>query len=162
VNQRLLRDLVLDEHRRGATVLFSTHVMVHAEQLCDHVVMIHRGAKVLDETMAGIRARFDPRSLVFEPIDPAADVHALARLPGVHAVRRDGRAWDIALEEGTDPGRAIGAVAAAVPASRIELRRATLEDVFVSIVTGGTDVEEERTRLRAAVRDEQGGLEVRS
>lgn len=43
VNQQLLRELVHEEHQRGATVLFSTHVMVLAEQLCDHVVMIHRG-----------------------------------------------------------------------------------------------------------------------
>ena len=48
VNQRLLRDLVLEEHARGATVLFSTHVMVYAEQLCDHIVIIDKG-KILRE-----------------------------------------------------------------------------------------------------------------
>lgn len=162
VNQRLLRDLVVAEHRRGATVLFSTHVMVHAEQLCDNVVMIHRGAKVLDETMAGIRTRFDPRSLIFEPLDPRADVAALATLPGVHAVRRDGTAWEIALGDGTDPGAAIGAVASRLPAARIEIRRPTLEDVFVDIVSAGEGEEEERRRLRAAVRDENAAGEVRS
>lgn len=163
VNQRLLRDLVLDEHRRGATVLFSTHVMVHAEQLCDHIVMIHRGRKVLDETMGGIRTRFDPRSLVFEPLNPSADVGAaLAGLPAVQSARREGGVWEIALREGADPGAAIGAVATRVPASRIEVRRPSLEDVFVGIVTAGAEGEEERSRLRAAVRDEQAGLEVRS
>ncbi len=154
VNQRLLRDLVVAEHRRGATVLFSTHVMVHAEQLCDHIVMIHRGTKVLDETMTGIRTRFDPRSLVFEPLEPSADLAGLARLPGVQSVRRDGRAWEIALGEGVDPGAAIAAVAAALPAARIELRRPTLEDVFVGIVAEGEGGQEARDRLRAAVRDE--------
>src|SRR5512137_2529045 len=79
VNQRLLRDLVLDEHRRGATVLFSTHIMTHAEQLCDRVVMIHRGEKVLDQTMAGIHETFDPRQIQFEPLAPDADI---ARLRG--------------------------------------------------------------------------------
>ena len=159
VNQRLLRDLVVAEHRRGATVLFSTHVMVHAEQLCDHIVMIHRGTKVLDETMTGIRTRFDPRSLVFEPLDPSADVAGLARLPGVQSVRREGRAWEIALGDGVDPGAAIGAVAAAVPAARIELRRPTLEDVFVGIVAEGEGGQEARDRLRAAVRDEAGEVQ---
>jgi ABC-2 type transport system ATP-binding protein len=161
VNQRLLRDLVLDEHRRGATVLFSTHVMVHAEQLCDHIVMIHQGEKVLDETMGGIRARFDPRSLLFEPLDPAADVAALSAVPGVQGVRREAGAWEIALADGTDPGGAIARVAAAVPPSRVEVRRPTLEDVFVGIVTGDEESQEARERLRAAVRDE-GAAEVRS
>ena len=95
VNQRLLRDLVLEEHRRGATVLFSTHVMVHAEQLCDHVVMIHQGEKVLDETMGGIRATFDPRSILFEPLDPGGRRReARERCPGCRAIagrRRSGR-----------------------------------------------------------------------
>src|SRR5947207_2717271 len=50
VNTRLLRDLILAEHRRGATILFSTHIMVQAEELCEHIVMLHRGRKVLDES----------------------------------------------------------------------------------------------------------------
>ena len=56
VSTRLLRDLILEEHRRGATILFSTHVMPQAEEICQHVVMIHRGRKVLDEPMSGHQA----------------------------------------------------------------------------------------------------------
>ena len=158
VNQRLLRDLVLEEHRRGATILFSTHVMVHAEQLCDHIVMIHRGSKVLDDTVADIRARFDPRSLLFEPLDPDADVAGtVGRVAGIQQVRRDGSAWDLALVPGEDPARAIRAVVAALAPARIEVRRPTLEDVFVNIVTddGGRGGSEADT-LRAAVREGNG------
>ena len=163
VNQRLLRDLVLEEHRRGATILFSTHIMIHAEQLCDHVVMIHRGEKVLDETMGGVRARFDPRSLLFEPFDPGADVTRLSALPGVEGLRREGAGWEIALSEGTDPSSAIRAVASTVPPARVEIRRPTLEDVFVAIVSGDRSPDdEERVRLRAAVRDQAAPMEVRS
>jgi ABC-2 type transport system ATP-binding protein len=153
VNQRLLRELVRDEHRRGATVLFSTHVMVHAEQLCDHVVMIHRGEKVLDDSIADIRARFDPRSLLFDPLDPGADVQALARVPGVSRVRRDGGSWELSLTPSADPAAVIRNVVTAVTPARIEVRRPTLEDVFVNIVT--SDAESgEATALRAAVRDQ--------
>src|SRR5262249_61711020 len=55
VSTRQLRDLILEQHQRGATILFSTHVMVNAEQLCDHIVMIHDGNKVLDSSLAQIR-----------------------------------------------------------------------------------------------------------
>jgi ABC-2 type transport system ATP-binding protein len=153
VNQRLLRDLVREEHRRGATVLFSTHVMVHAEQLCDHVVMIHRGAKVLDDDLARVRARFDPRSLLFEPLDPEADVSALAALPGVQRVRKDGAAWDLSLGPDADRASMITAVVAAVPPARVEFRRPTLEDVFISIIAADT-ADGDAEKLRAAVRDE--------
>ena len=43
------------EHARGATILFSTHVMPHAEELCDHVVMINKGRKVLDASVSSIK-----------------------------------------------------------------------------------------------------------
>jgi ABC-2 type transport system ATP-binding protein len=152
VNQRLLRELVGEEHRRGATVLFSTHVMVHAEQLCDHVVMIHRGSKVLDDGIGGIRARYDPRNILFEPLDPAADVSALARLQGVGQVRKDGMVWDISLAPGASPAPVLQQVAAAIPPARLELRRPTLEDVFISIVRAAS-AESDDASLRAAVRD---------
>ena len=153
VNQRLLRDLVREEHERGATVIFSTHIMIHAEQLCDHVVMVHRGVKVLDDTIAGIRARAGARSLLFEPLDPHADVSALASVAGVQGVRRDGATWELSLKPDANAATTIRAVAAAVAPSRIEVHRPTLEDVFVDIVTGDATGGDAAT-LRAAVRDE--------
>jgi len=160
VNQRLLRDLVLEEHERGATVLFSTHVMVHAEQLCDRVVMIHRGAKVLDEETSSIRARFDPRSIIFEPLDARADLQALRTVAGVRALRKDGAAWEILLDERADPAAVMRALTAAVAPARIEMRRPTLEDVFVGIVADAEGTGEDGERLRAGLRDEAGLPEV--
>ena len=91
VSTRLLKDLILAEHRRGATVLFSTHVMPQAEELCDHVVMIHRGRKVLDDPVSTILRPHDSRALTFELLDPNADVSAVRALPEIArctAVRR--------------------------------------------------------------------------
>lgn len=48
VNQQVLENLIASEHRRGATILFSTHVMEHAERLCDSIVMMAGGKKVFD------------------------------------------------------------------------------------------------------------------
>jgi ABC-2 type transport system ATP-binding protein len=160
VNQRLMRDLVLEEHRRGATILFSTHIMTHAEQLCDHVVMIHRGEKVLDKTMAGIRETFDPHRILFEPLDPDSDITKLRALPGVRSVTPDGPVWDVALDGLANPASVIPLLVTAVTPSRVEIRRPTLEDVFVSIVTGNASTAlDDDARLRAALRD--GGQEVR-
>jgi len=156
VNQRLLRELVQEEHQRGATVLFSTHIMVHAEQLCDHVVMIHRGVKVLDDQIGSIRARFHPRSVLFEPLDPAADMSRLAKVPGVQHVRKDAASWDISLTPNADRAAVIQMLAAAIPPARVELRRPSLEDVFINIVSAAA-AEDDDAALRAAVREDAGG-----
>src|SRR6185295_12830789 len=86
VSSRSLRALILEEHQRGATILFSTHVMPHAEELCDHVVMMHRGTKVLDDPLSLIRRQYDPRAIRFEPLDRDADLSPLAALPEVERV----------------------------------------------------------------------------
>jgi ABC-2 type transport system ATP-binding protein len=135
VNMRLLRDLILAEHKRGATIIFSTHVMVQAEEICEHIVMLHKGRKVLDEDLTSIRRRHDPRALIFEPYERGADASALSTLDGVAGVVRDGGTYRLDLREGADPVGVMRAVAVAVPPARLELHRPSLEDVFIGLVT---------------------------
>src|SRR5205823_7120400 len=111
VSARQLRDLVLAEHRRGATILFSTHVMPHAEEICEQVLMIHQGRKVLDEQIATIRRQYDPRTIEFDPIDRKADVSPIASLNGVLSVDRTESGYEIHLAEGTDCATAIQRIA---------------------------------------------------
>jgi ABC-2 type transport system ATP-binding protein len=135
VNMRLLRDLILAEHKRGATIIFSTHVMVQAEEICEHIVMLHKGRKVLDEALVSVQRRHDPRVLMFEPFERGADASALAALDGVSSVTRDGRTYRIDLREGSDPVGVMRAVASSVPPARLELHRPSLEDIFIGLVT---------------------------
>jgi ABC-2 type transport system ATP-binding protein len=135
VSARSLREMVLEEHARGATVLFSTHVMPHAEELCDHVVMINKGQKVLDDPVSAIQRRYDPRVIEFDPLDPGADPSTLSAIPEVeHVERMDGGGWKVLLREGVGPSSAIPRLAIAVPPARIEIARPTLEEVFVKLV----------------------------
>jgi ABC-2 type transport system ATP-binding protein len=149
VSLRLLRDLVLEEHRRGATILFSTHVMPQAEDMCQHVIMIHQGRKVLDEDTATIRRQFDPRTVELEPLDPGSDLAPLTHLPGVERVDRNGTGCKILLAEGTDPSKAMHQIIDTIPPARLELSRPRLEDVFIRLVSKTADTAEERQKLRA-------------
>jgi ABC-2 type transport system ATP-binding protein len=162
VSARTLRALVDEEHRRGATILFSTHVMPHAEELCDHVVMMHRGRKVLDEPLSNIRRQYDPRAIRLEPLDRDADLSLLVALPEVERVSPADGGCEILLVDGTNPAGAIPRIAAAVPAGRIEIARPRLEDIFVRIVTGGAanaDTADLRAHLHAPdEKEEQVGV----
>ena len=129
VSTRLLKDLILAEHRRGATVLFSTHVM----PICDHVVMIHRGHKVLDDPVRTILRPHDSRALTFEPLEGQLDLGALHALPEVERCIAVNGHYEIALRDGVNASAAMRSVLGVVPAARIELKRRSLEDVFVSI-----------------------------
>jgi len=150
VSTRTLQELILEEHRRGATILFSTHVMPHAEQLCDRVVMIHKGRKVLDEAVATIRHQYDPRVLEFEPLDRAADLSRLAGLPGIERVEHQDRMTRVHLTPGYEPASAIARITSEIPTARIEIARLKLEDVFVELVA--SDGESVAADLRAGLR----------
>jgi len=162
VNMRLLRNLIDDENKRGKTVIFSTHVMHQAEQNCDHVVMIHQGKKVLDDTLDDIRKRFDPRALHVDPIGGVGRSHDVSVVPGVaHVTPIDG-SLEVVLDEGIDPQQAMKSLLDAMPMNRVEIKRPTLEDVFIEIVTSGKrgeDAEQLRAELLA---DNQDAEEVES
>jgi ABC-2 type transport system ATP-binding protein len=149
VSSRSLRALILEKHQRGATILFSTHVMPHAEELCDHVVMMHRGRKVLDDPLSTIRRQYDPRAIRFDPLDHDADLAPLSALSEVERVTRVEGGCEILLVEGTDPANAIPRLATAVAAARIEIARPRLEDIFIRIVTQGSATQETEQQLRA-------------
>ena len=134
VSARSLREMVLEEHARGATVLFSTHVMPHAEELCDHVVMINKGKKVLDDPVAAIQRRYDPRVIEFDPLDPHADLSPLSSIPEIEQIVPTDHGCKIVLREGASAPSVIPRLAIAVPPARIEIARPTLEEVFVKLV----------------------------
>lgn len=152
VNMRLLRGLIDEEHDRGKTVIFSTHVMHQAEQNCDHIVMIHHGRKVLDDTIEDIRRRFDPRALHVDPVDGPGRAGDVGRVEGVAHVRAVEGSLEVVLDEGVEPQRAMRMLLDAMPMHRVEIKRPTLEDVFIEIVTGGkrgADAEQLRAELLA-------------
>jgi ABC-2 type transport system ATP-binding protein len=149
VSVRLLQELIAEEHRRGATILFSTHIMAHAEEMCQHVVMIHRGRKVLDEPMEGLRRQYDPRTISVEPLDAQASLTMLSAIPEIADVRPSGAGFEIRLTAGSDPAAAISRITSAVAVARIELVRVRLEDVFIRLVSEGTTTHEAEHVLRA-------------
>ncbi len=58
VNAEVLQQTIFEEAQRGATVIFSTHIMNKAEQICKTIIMIDHGLPVLNDTMAKIRTDF--------------------------------------------------------------------------------------------------------
>ncbi|MDR0781007.1 MAG: ATP-binding cassette domain-containing protein [Pseudomonadales bacterium] len=138
ISVRTLKDMIRAERQRGATILFSTHVMAQAEELCDQVVMIHKGRKVLDESTQRLRRQFDQRRILFEPLDMQADVAPVRALPCVAALQINdngyGNGYEARLREDCDAQAALQAIGAALPLVRLEFARRRLEDIFINLV----------------------------
>lgn len=161
VNRRLLRELIEEQHRAGRTLIFSTHAMYEAEQLCDHLVMINHGRKVLDIAMGDLWKKFDPRTIIVEPLEhtEGADPGVLRSLPGVAGIHEVRAGYELKLADGADPAPVMSAAAAAMRARRVEIKRVTVEEVFIDLVQqsggSGEEIEEIRSAIERA-RSEAG------
>ncbi|MBM4102401.1 MAG: hypothetical protein FJ256_09145 [Phycisphaerae bacterium] len=111
--------------------------MSQAEQMCQRVVLINRGEKILDAPVREALARFSPRAIDLEPAsDPQKACAALKQLPSVASAewRPETCTIHVALDERADAVSLLAAIAACVPARRIEVARVSLDDVFVRLV----------------------------
>ena len=96
VNAEVLREAVLDLRRSGTTIVFSTHDMSVAERMCDFILMIHRGQKVLDGTLEEIQDAHGSDTIRVR-IDGATDLNGL---PGVQHVADFGKLQELQLAAG--------------------------------------------------------------
>jgi ABC-2 type transport system ATP-binding protein len=58
VNANLIKDEIYGLARRGATIIFSTHRMEQVEEICDHIILMNKGKKILDGTVSGVKQQF--------------------------------------------------------------------------------------------------------
>ena len=135
VNQKVLEDLVLEMAQAGSTVVFSTHIMQHAERLTNRIVLLSRGRKVFEGTQEEARATLPGRLTLTSQADPS-------QLPGVASATRTGSGdgwsdWAISLKSGVSPGELLQACTTGGFALRgFESHRPSLHDVFIHLVGG--------------------------
>ncbi len=58
VNSNLIKDEIYALARNGATIIFSTHRMEQVEEICDHIILMNKGKKILDGTVTGVKQQF--------------------------------------------------------------------------------------------------------
>jgi ABC-2 type transport system ATP-binding protein len=136
VNQEVLRDTILDARNQGRTVIFSTHNMEQAEQMCEHVCIIAGGQKVLDGNLREIRRahRTNHYALAFDEPSDAAD-RFMATWPGFERVDRIKEGWEVELKPMADPHELVQAANGLdVPLSRFEHVQPSLHEIFVQQV----------------------------
>jgi len=128
---RQLKDDLVAMRGRGRTVLFSTHVLTQAEELCDAICLINRGRVVLSGSLAEVRARHARHAL---RLVARTDAAALAQVPGVASARPDNGAWAIELSPGSTSAAVIRALTARLEVEAVEPLVDSLEDIFVRSV----------------------------
>ena len=139
VNQAMLEELIADAAKGGATVIFSTHVMQHAERLCDSLLMLAKGTKRFDGTQEEARAALPSRLTLTAKADPGT-------LAGVtkakaHGEPADGwQSYAVELQAGMPPEALLEHCTTTGFALRsFDVQTPSLHEVFIHFV--GADPE---------------------
>ena len=130
VNRDVMRDTILQMKRDGRTVIFSTHVMEQAEQLCDRMMMIHKGRLAFAGTLAEVKAGRDHGI----QIQYDGDGTVLRQLPGLDRINDNNKAAEIFLRPGHDPQDALRWLVERVTIRRFDIREPSLHEIFVRTV----------------------------
>ncbi len=136
VNSQVMKDVVIDIAKQGRTVLFSTHIMEQAERMCDRVVIIARGEKIVDGTLAEIKHEFGGThvALTFSR-DKEKAARVLSDRALVASVDDYGVTADVELAPGAQAESLLEAlVHAGVGMTRFELVEPSLQSIFIAKV----------------------------
>ena len=135
VNANLIKDQIFELARQGATIIFSTHRMEQVEEICSEIILVNKGKKILDGTVAGVRQQYKENLYDLQLEEIPEDLHHNAfEVTG----RKENR-----LTVRVQPGHANNEVLQYFIHRQIPIHSFTeilpsLNDIFIKLVEGTT------------------------
>ncbi len=132
VNVNVLKDIILDYHHRGHTVIFSTHMMEQVEKLCDTICLINHGKLVMEGKLADVKRRYGRNGVTLRF---TGDGSFLGDLPEVESVNDYGNEVFLRLRDDARPGAVLDAAIGRVVVHKFEVAEPSVHDIFIELVT---------------------------
>jgi len=131
INTRMLKELILEQRDRGATVVLSTHRMDQVQQMCETICLIHEGQAVLSGRLSEITASYGESTINLEYEGAAG---SLKGLDGVREVRDSGRKASLLLTDSEVSQDVLRQLVERVKVRSFELAEPSVEDIFLDKV----------------------------
>jgi ABC-2 type transport system ATP-binding protein len=140
VGRKEVRDLIVEERRRGRTIFFSTHILADVETLCDRVTVLKKGEAVVSGALRDL-LRGDVLRTEIVLAEPS-EAFEKAMTQGGHKVHRAGGSMVVEVEGNARVGEVLqAALDAKLQVLEVSPRRETLEDLFLRRAVTGTERE---------------------
>jgi ABC-2 type transport system ATP-binding protein len=134
VNAAVLKEAFLEMHRRGKTILFSTHQLEQAEELCQEIVIINKGQSVVQGSVREVK-RKPGRQLARLKLDNDPEASWLEQLAGVQVTKRREDYIEMHIQANLNPNVIVeAALQHGGIISRFELTEPSLTDIFIELV----------------------------
>ncbi|HET9920248.1 MAG TPA: ATP-binding cassette domain-containing protein [Ktedonobacteraceae bacterium] len=134
VNANVLKEAFLEMHRRGKTIIFSTHQLEQAEELCQDIVIINQGQSVVQGSVREIK-RQHGHNVARLKLDNDPEAVWLDTLTGVHVTKRRQDYIEMQLQADLNSNLIVeAALQHGGMISRFELTEPSLTDIFIELV----------------------------
>lgn len=134
VNTQMVKDLLRELRDQGTTIIMSTHQMHQVEEMCDRILLINQGQRLLYGQLAEIRQRFSGHAVLVRTS------RALANIPGVRHNEPQNGDLHLTLEPDATPQNVLQAlIQQDVDLNYFEVAIPTLDEIFIRVVQGEED-----------------------
>jgi ABC-2 type transport system ATP-binding protein len=134
VNASVLKEAFLEMHRRGKTIIFSTHQLEQAEELCQDIVIINKGQTVVHGSVQEVK-RQHGRNVARLKIENDPEARWLDTLAGVQVTKRRQDYIEMQIRANVNPNLIVeGALQHGGIINRFELAEPSLTDIFIAQV----------------------------
>lgn len=132
VSAGLLKEIVQELKQQNRTIIFSTHLMEQAEELCDEICLINHGQKILGGSVRAIKHSFGWRYIA---IDGENFESALASYPAIGQIERRRDFTEVSLQDQHDPQALLRHLLnSGAQINRFELVAPSLNEIFIESV----------------------------
>jgi len=131
INSEMLKQVILEEKKRGKTILFSTHRMEQVEQMCDDICLFNQGKVVLEGNLQSIKQSFGKNTVL---LDFTGDSAFLNELESVRINNRSANFAEIRLLENSTPQAILEIAMNHAAIQRFEVVQPSLQDIFISTI----------------------------
>lgn len=136
VNANLIKDEIYSLAHKGATIIFSTHRMEQVEEICDHIILVNKGQKILDGTVNGVKQKFK-ENLFQLTIADETPVPAAISSGVFEIVNRNGGDWLVKIKEGFKPNDVLEFfIREGYGILSFTEQLPSLNDIFIRVVAG--------------------------
>lgn len=131
VNSNLIKDEIFNLAKGGATIIFSTHRMEQVEEICDHIMLVNKGKKILDSTVAEAKQSF--KENIFEVETEA--VHPLNNSSNYSVIESIGNQHRLKIPEAISTNTVLTElINEGIVVKKFAERLPSLNDIFIKLV----------------------------
>ena len=132
VNANLIKDEIFGLAKGGSTIIFSTHRMEQVEEICDHIVLVNQGKKILDGTVHNIKQEFKENIFNIRLSDVPANISS----PSFDVVRQNGNSLTVKIHAGSRSNDVLQYFLQYATIEGFNEILPSLNDIFINLVEG--------------------------